>query len=163
LTLPGMRELSVAEQRYQAVLAVIAEGATVTEVGGRWGVSRQSVHAWLARYEAGGLEGLADRLWTAMRTCFALGPGEHRADCRDLHGASLYRPKPVDMQNDGYLRCCAVRPDRCRPGALCRRDCRPGEGGAGCPGSVVGPFLSAGGFGRTMTGMGIRLSCGLRG
>jgi transposase InsO family protein len=25
------------------------------------GVSRQSVHAWLARYEAGGLEGLADR------------------------------------------------------------------------------------------------------
>jgi transposase InsO family protein len=56
-----MRELSVAEQRYQAVLAVIGEGGTVTEVAGRWGVSRQSVHAWLARYEAGGLEGLADR------------------------------------------------------------------------------------------------------
>jgi transposase InsO family protein len=51
----------VAEQRYQAVLAVIAEGRTVTEVAGRWGVSRQSVHAWLARYEAGGLEGLAER------------------------------------------------------------------------------------------------------
>jgi len=51
----------VAEQRYQAVLAVIAEGATVTEAAGRWGVSRQSVHAWLARYEAGGLEGLVDR------------------------------------------------------------------------------------------------------
>src|SRR5215831_4799874 len=56
-----MRELSVAEQRYQAVLAVIGEGSTVTEVAGRWGVSRQSVHSWLARYEAGGLEGLADR------------------------------------------------------------------------------------------------------
>jgi transposase InsO family protein len=56
-----MRELSVAEQRYQAVLAVIGEGGTVTEVAGRWGVSRQSVHSWLARYEAGGLEGLADR------------------------------------------------------------------------------------------------------
>jgi transposase InsO family protein len=56
-----MRELSVAEQRYQAVLAVIGEGGTVAEVAGRWGVSRQSVHAWLARYEAGGLEGLADR------------------------------------------------------------------------------------------------------
>jgi transposase-like protein len=51
----------VAEQRYQAVLAVIGEGGTVTEVAGRWGVSRQSVHSWLARYEAGGLEGLADR------------------------------------------------------------------------------------------------------
>jgi transposase InsO family protein len=56
-----MRELSVAEQRYQAVLAVIGEGGTVTEVAGRWGVSRQSVHSWLARYEGGGLEGLADR------------------------------------------------------------------------------------------------------
>jgi len=56
-----MRELSVAEQRYQAVLAVIGEGGTVTEVAGRWGVSRQSVHSWLARYEAGGLDGLADR------------------------------------------------------------------------------------------------------
>jgi transposase InsO family protein len=56
-----MRELSVAEQRYQAVLAVIAEGRTVTEVAAQWGKSRQTVHAWLARYEAEGLEGLADR------------------------------------------------------------------------------------------------------
>ncbi len=51
----------MAEQRYQAVLAVIADGRTVTEVAGRWGVSRQTLHAWLARYEAEGLEGLADR------------------------------------------------------------------------------------------------------
>ena len=51
----------MAEQRYQAVLAVIGEGSTVTEVARRWGVSRQSLHTWLARYEAGGLEGLADR------------------------------------------------------------------------------------------------------
>lgn len=49
------------EQRYQAVLAVIADGRTVKEVATQWGVSRQSVHAWLARYEAGGLDGLADR------------------------------------------------------------------------------------------------------
>src|SRR5262245_14967707 len=56
-----MREMSVAEQRYRAVVAVIGEGATVTEVAGRFGVSRQTVHGWLARYEAGGLEGLADR------------------------------------------------------------------------------------------------------
>jgi transposase InsO family protein len=52
--------MSVAEQRYQAVLAVIGEGRTVTEVAGQWGVSRQTMHAWLAKYEAGGLEGLAD-------------------------------------------------------------------------------------------------------
>jgi transposase len=56
-----MRELSVAEQRYQAVLAVISDGRTVTEVAAAVGVSRQSLHAWLARYEAEGLEGLVDR------------------------------------------------------------------------------------------------------
>jgi transposase InsO family protein len=56
-----MRELSVAEQRYLAVLAVIAEGHPVVSVAQQWGVSRQTLHAWLGRYEAAGLEGLADR------------------------------------------------------------------------------------------------------
>ena len=56
-----MRELSVAGQRYLAVLAVIGEGRSVTDVAAAVGVSRQSLHGWLARYEAGGLEGLADR------------------------------------------------------------------------------------------------------
>lgn len=60
-TLFMLREFSVSEQRYQAVLAVIADGRTVSEVAAQWGVSRQSVHAWLARYEAEGLAGLADR------------------------------------------------------------------------------------------------------
>lgn len=50
----------MAEQRYQAVLAVISDGETVTDVAGRFGVSRQTVHAWLARYEAGGIENLGD-------------------------------------------------------------------------------------------------------
>jgi len=56
-----MRELSVAEQRYEAVRAVIADGETVTDVAARFGVARETVHAWLAKYEAGGLEGLGDR------------------------------------------------------------------------------------------------------
>jgi transposase InsO family protein len=54
-------ELSVMEQRYQAVLAVVQDGWKVTEVAARLGVSRQSVHAWIARYEQGGLAALADR------------------------------------------------------------------------------------------------------
>jgi transposase InsO family protein len=58
---PEMRELSVAEQRYQAVLAVISDGETVTDVAARFGVRRQTVHDWLAKYEAGGLESLGDR------------------------------------------------------------------------------------------------------
>src|SRR5215469_8277992 len=61
LTVPHMRELSVAEQRYKAVQAVISEGRTVTDVAAEWRVSRQTVHTWLARYEAGGLEELGDR------------------------------------------------------------------------------------------------------
>src|SRR3712207_1147735 len=56
-----MRELSVAEQRYQAVLAVLVDRDTVTAVAARFGVRRQTVHEWLAKYEAGGLEGLGDR------------------------------------------------------------------------------------------------------
>ena len=59
-TLSMLRELAVSEQRYQAVLAVIAEGCSVVEVAGRFGVSRQSVHAWLAKYEAEGVAGLED-------------------------------------------------------------------------------------------------------
>jgi transposase InsO family protein len=54
-------ELSVMEQRYQAVLAVIQDGWKVSEVAERLEVSRQSVHTWIARYEAGGLPALADR------------------------------------------------------------------------------------------------------
>jgi transposase-like protein len=56
-----MRELSVAEQRYEAVRAVIVDGETVTDVAARFGVARKTVHVWLACYEAGGLEGLGDR------------------------------------------------------------------------------------------------------
>ena len=55
-----MREMSVAEQRYKAVMAVISEGRTITQVARDWDVSRQTMHAWLARYEADGLEGLAN-------------------------------------------------------------------------------------------------------
>ena len=54
-------ELSKMEQRYDAVLGVIRDGFTVTEVAQKFGVSRQTVHAWLARYEEGGLEALVDR------------------------------------------------------------------------------------------------------
>ena len=50
----------MAEQRYQAVLAVIKDGRTVTETAAAVGVSRQTLHVWLAKYEAGGLEGLVD-------------------------------------------------------------------------------------------------------
>ncbi|WP_230687359.1 IS481 family transposase [Catellatospora vulcania] len=52
--------MSKVEQRYRAVLAVLA-GDRVGEVASWAGVSRQSVHAWVARYRDGGLAGLEDR------------------------------------------------------------------------------------------------------
>src|SRR5215831_8237647 len=59
---PGLAlvEVSVVEQRYRAVLEV-RSGLAVTEVAARFGVSRQSVHAWVRRYAEGGLGALADR------------------------------------------------------------------------------------------------------
>jgi hypothetical protein len=58
--------MSVAEQRYKVVLMVISDGREGTEVAGKFGVSRQAVHAWLRRYEG------AD--WTAWSTG-PTGPG----------------------------------------------------------------------------------------
>ena len=53
-------ELNVVEQRYQAVLEVLNQGASVTDVARRSGVSRQTVHSWLRKYATHGLAGLAD-------------------------------------------------------------------------------------------------------
>jgi transposase len=56
-----LRELSKVKQRCDAVLAVIRDGMRVSEVAEKFGVHRGTVHAWLVRYEAEGLEGLRDR------------------------------------------------------------------------------------------------------
>jgi transposase InsO family protein len=53
-------ELGLVEQRYRAVCEVL-DGAAVTDVSSRYGVSRQTVHTWLRRYANGGLAGLADK------------------------------------------------------------------------------------------------------
>jgi transposase InsO family protein len=67
-------ELSVVEQRYQAVLAVIKDGVPITEVADRFGVSRQAVHRWLRWYEAQGLAGLADRSHRPPRCAHQMDP-----------------------------------------------------------------------------------------
>jgi transposase InsO family protein len=54
-------ELGLVEQRYQAVLEVLNDAATVVDVARRYGVARQTVHDWLGKYAAEGLGGLADR------------------------------------------------------------------------------------------------------
>lgn len=51
-------EISVMEQRYRTVIALVQDGCKVTEVAYRLGVSQQAVHKWIARYRAGGLPAL---------------------------------------------------------------------------------------------------------
>jgi transposase InsO family protein len=48
-----LRELRVSEMRYRAVLEVL-DGAVISDVARRYGVSRQTVHAWLRRYARDG-------------------------------------------------------------------------------------------------------------
>ena len=55
-------ELGLVEQRYQAVLEVINDGATVTDVARRHGVARQTVHVWLRRTRRTGWPG-----WSTAR------------------------------------------------------------------------------------------------
>lgn len=84
-----MREISVAEQRYQAVLAVISDGLSISQVAGKVGVSRQTLHAWLARYEAEGLEGLKDRSHRPAR-CPHQMPAEVEAAVLELRRSRPY-------------------------------------------------------------------------
>jgi hypothetical protein len=42
-------------------MGVIGDGLSISQVAEKVGVSRQTLHTWLARYEAQGLDGLVDR------------------------------------------------------------------------------------------------------
>ena len=55
-----LRELNIVDEGSQAVLQVL-DGVPVTEVAERFGVARQTVHRWVARYRDSELDGLADR------------------------------------------------------------------------------------------------------
>lgn len=55
-----LKELTKVEQRYDAVLGVIREGFSVTEVARKYGVSRQT-QTWMCRYLEDGLGGLEER------------------------------------------------------------------------------------------------------
>lgn len=79
----------MAEQRYAAVLAVIADGLSVSQVAEKVGVSRQTLHSWLARYEAQGLEGLVDRSHRPV-SCPHQMPAEVEAALLELRRSRPY-------------------------------------------------------------------------
>jgi transposase InsO family protein len=99
-------ELSVVEQRYDAVMAVLRDRVRVVDVAARYGVSRQSVHAWIRRYETGGLGGLADRSHRPQ-TCPHQSPVEVEArvcELRRLHPDWGPRRLHHELERDGLQR-----------------------------------------------------------
>ena len=50
----------MAEQRYETVMSVMSDGLAIWQVAEKVGVSRQTLHSWLARFEGPG-EGGHDR------------------------------------------------------------------------------------------------------
>ena len=112
------------EQRYQAVLAVIADGLDVKAAADKTGVSRQTLHSWLARYEAGGLEGLLDRSHRP-RSCPHQMPAEVEVVVLELRRQHRYwGPRRI-------RRCCAVRAAAVR-GAASAPVRPPGRGFVNC-------------------------------
>jgi transposase-like protein len=67
-------ELRLVEQRYQAVLEVLDEGASATDVARRFGVARQTVHGWLRKYAASGLAGLSEQTSRPMSCPHQMAP-----------------------------------------------------------------------------------------
>jgi transposase InsO family protein len=132
-----IRELSVQEQRYQAVLGVLVEGRSVTEVAQQWGVSRQSVHVWLRRYEEAGLPGLVSRS-TRPGSCPHQMPGVVEAVVLEMRRAhpgwgprrilyELHRVDPGDLgqapvPSRSAVYRCLVRAGLVVPQARRRRD-----------------------------------------
>ena len=84
-------ELSRVQQPYDAVLGAIRDGYSVPEAAEAYGVSRQSVHSRLARYEKGGLPALANRSHRPRSSPLPM-PADVEArvlELRRLHTASM--------------------------------------------------------------------------
>jgi transposase len=92
-------ELSVTEQRYRAVLEVRA-GVPVTEVADRYGVSRQSVHAWLRRYRDEGPSGLADRSHKVHQHPWQVSAELESAVCELRRAHPKWGPKRLVFEMD---------------------------------------------------------------
>jgi transposase InsO family protein len=95
-------ELSVVEQRYRAVLEVLS-GIPVSEVAGRYGVSRQSVHTWVNRYRDEGVAGLADRSHRVRAHPWQVAAEIEAAVCELRRAHSRWGPKRLvfEMERRG--------------------------------------------------------------
>jgi RHS repeat-associated protein len=88
--------MSVTEQRYKAVLAVIGDGRTVSEVATDWGVSRRTMHRWLVRY--GGLASSTGSITNPFR--FA---GQYQDPSATESGFYYLRARYYDPATGGFI------------------------------------------------------------
>jgi transposase InsO family protein len=86
------------EQRYQAVMAVVQDGWKVSEVADRLGVARQTVHNWIARYEAGGLPALADRSHRPQSCAHQIAPEIEAMICELRRQHPGWGPRRIEHQ-----------------------------------------------------------------
>ena len=124
-------ELGLVEQRYQAVLEVLNDGASVTDVARRYGVARQTVHEWLRAYAAEGLGGLADRSSRPLSCPHQMAAGGRGADRGDAPGASGVgaADDPVSGSSGGGGAVAGAHVGRAVPGpSRAGRPRRPGSG-----------------------------------
>src|SRR5258708_22043476 len=111
-----MREMSVSEQRYQAILAVIADGRAVSEVAQQWKVDRRTVHSWLARSKGEGLVGLTDRSHRPEQWCGGGcgasaargGPGHAAEEGEAPHRRGLIGHRRFDQESRSAVRCAST-------------------------------------------------------
>ncbi len=95
-------EVSVVEQRYQAVLAV-QSGLSVVDVAAKFNVSRQSVHSWLAAYRDGGLAGLQTRSRRPDSSPWQAAPVVEAAVCEMRREHPRWGPRRIafELGRDG--------------------------------------------------------------
>jgi transposase-like protein len=90
-------EVSVVEQRYQAVL-MVQSGARVTDVASRFGVSRQSVHSWIAAYRDAGLAGLDAKSKRPASCPWQAEPAVEAAVCEMRREHPKWGPKRIAFE-----------------------------------------------------------------
>src|SRR5438309_11968912 len=101
-----MREMSVAEQRYEAVRAVIADGETVMDVGARFGVARKTVPVSALQGELD--EWVGEYKTARPHQALDMATPAHRFWREDPAAVAALRPavsdsrRPAPRRGDGY-------------------------------------------------------------
>jgi transposase-like protein len=103
------------------VLAVISDGLSMSQAAQKVGVSRQTLHSWLARHEEAGLEGLIDRSHRPA-SCPQQMPTRGEAALLELRRSRPYQgPKRFVFELDTHARWRRFHRSRRHIGRWCGR------------------------------------------